>query len=69
MKHNITGRGSGLTLVIILIIALLIAFLGVKNMGPLGIGGSSPQQESYVQQAQDAVDALNDRMEEMAGQP
>lgn len=66
---NNNGKGTGLTLLIILIIALLIAFLGVKNMGLLGIGRSTPQQESYVQQAQDAVDALNDRMEEMAGQP
>jgi len=66
---NNNGKGSGLTLALILIVALLIAFLVVKNMGIFGIGGSTPQQESYVQQAQDAVDALNDRMEEMAGQP
>lgn len=65
---NNNGKGTGLTLLIILIIALLIAFLGVKNMGLLGIGRSTPQQESYVQQAQDAVDALNERMEQSIDQ-
>ena len=59
---NNNGKGTGLTLLIILIIALLIAFLVVKNMGIFGIGGSTPQQENYVQQAQDAVNALNDKM-------
>ena len=62
MKHNNAGRAAGLTLVLLLIVALLIAFLVVKSMGTLGIGGSTPQEENYVQQAQDAVDALNERM-------
>lgn len=66
---NNNGKGTGLTLLIILIIALLIAFLSVKNMGPLDIGGSTPQQnEDYIQQAQDAVDALNEKMKEVAAQ-
>lgn len=66
---NNNGKGTGLTLLIILIIALLIAFLGVKNMGLLGIGRSTPQQESYVQQAQDAVDAINQRQQQAGQEP
>lgn len=59
---NNNGSDTGLTLAFILIVALLVAFLVVKNMGTFGIGGSTPQQENYVQQAQDVVDALNDKM-------
>ena len=59
---NNNGSDTGLTLEFILIVALLVAFLVVKNMGTFGIGGSTPQQENYVQQAQDVVDALNDKM-------
>ena len=66
---NNNGKGTGLTLLIILIIALLIAFLGVKNMGLLGIGRLTPQQESYVQQAQDAVDAINQRQQQAGQEP
>lgn len=65
---NNKGKGSGLALLLILIVALLIAFLVVRNMGSRGVGGdSSPQQDNYVQQAQDAVDALN-QAQQQAGQ-
>ena len=65
---NNKGRGSGLALLLILIVALLIAFLVVRNMGGLGFGSStSLQQENYVHQAQDAVDAIN-QAQQQAGQ-
>ena len=61
---NSNGRGSGLLLIIILLVALLIAFLVVKQMGSFGIGKTDSLQEPQqdpVQQAQNAVDAINNR--------
>ena len=72
MKHHNSGRASGLALVLILIVALVIAWLAVTQLSFLRRteeGLSGPQSTDVVQQARDAVDALNDRMEEMAGQP
>ena len=64
MRNN-KGRGSGLALLLILIVALLVAWLMVKQMGSLGMGGTTdPTQEVYVEDAQDAVDDLNDRMKQ-----
>lgn len=72
MKHHNSGRASGLALVLILIVALVVAWLAVTQLGFLrrteeSLSGT--QSTDVVQQARDAVDALNDRMEEMAGQP
>ena len=68
IKSN-KGKGSGLMLIIILIIAVIIAYLVVTQMGGLGFGKQETQQiqENAVQQAQDAVDAINERMK-VAGQ-
>ena len=59
-------KGSGLLLIIILIVALLVAILVVKQMGGLGYGDTTEQdkthQEQLVQQAQDAVNLINERM-------
>lgn len=70
---NNKGRGSGLALIIILIVALVIAYLAVTNMSFLGAGGSSTQeeviQEDPVDQAQDAVDAINNLMDEAGQEP
>jgi preprotein translocase subunit SecG len=57
---NNKGIASGLAIILILIVAILIAFLVMKNIGSMGLGGSaSPKQENYVQQAQNVVDQLN----------
>ena len=60
-----SGRGTGLTLVIILIVALVVAWLAVTQLGairrPQDSGAIHPT-EDLVQQAQDVVDALNDKM-------
>jgi len=62
---NNNGKGSGLTLVLILIVALLVAWLTVTQLGtirrPQDSGAVQPT-EDLVQQAQDVVDALNDKM-------
>lgn len=61
---NNQGKGSGLMLVVILVVAILIALLAVKQFTSLR-GSNTAQQETRqdpVQQAQDAVNALNDRM-------
>ena len=62
---NNRGSGSGLSLALFLIVALIIAFLAMKQMSSLGIGGTTQQeqmQQSPVEKAQDAVDAVNERM-------
>lgn len=64
---NNNGRGTGLTLLLILIITLLIAFFTLKSTGNPGIGGSTPQTEDYIQQAWDAVNAIN-QAQQQAGQ-
>ena len=56
--------GSGLAIIIILIVALLIAFLAMKNMGSLGFGSRTDQPETVVVQAQNAVDAINDHIQQ-----
>ena len=60
---NNNGKGSGLTLILMLVVALIVAWLVMTQMGSLGIGGSKEEaqkQESYVDEAQDAVDEYND---------
>ena len=61
---NNKGIGSGLAIIIILIVALLIAFLAMKNMGSLGFGSRTDQPETVVVQAQNAVDAINDHIQQ-----
>ena len=61
-RMNNKGIGSGIEIIIILIIALLIAFLAMKNMG--GLGNKPSQSENVVEQALDAVDAINDRIQQ-----
>jgi len=68
---NNKGRGSGMALLILLIVALIVAYLAVQQMKSLGVGGTTQQEQVQEQDpvdaAQDAVDALNERIEE-AGQ-
>ena len=63
MKGNDSGRGTGLTLVLVLIVALVVAWLAVTQLRSVRSQDSAAQPgANYVQQAQDAVNALNDRM-------
>jgi len=68
---NNKGRGSGMALLILLIVALIVAYLAVQQMKNLGVGGTTQQEQVQEQDpvdaAQDAVDELNERIEE-AGQ-
>ena len=61
---NNRGKGSSLTLIFILIVALLNALLAVKQFSSLNTSDTAqPEaQQEPVQQAQDAVNALNERM-------
>lgn len=65
---NNNGRGSGLILIIVLLVALLVGFLTVTQMGGLGVGKKNTQQEqtqqSVIAQAQNAVDAINNRIQQ-----
>ena len=68
MKKNIhwnnRGLGSGVLILLVLIVSLIVVWLTVQNMSSLGVGGNSSNsaqtQENYVQQAQDVVNATND---------
>ena len=64
---NNKGKGSGLVLILILIVALIVAFLFMKQSGSLGIGRSPEQNQAPVQQAQDAVNQINEQQEKAMG--
>ena len=67
---NSKGKGSGLALVIILVAALIIGLLVVKNMGGLGPEKETAvQQENYVQQAQSVVDQINQAQQQTVQEP
>jgi hypothetical protein len=66
-------RNSGILLIVLLLAALLVLFLAAKQMDAFGLGGSRQAQAEptadVVQQAQDAVDAINQRMQEAGETP
>jgi hypothetical protein len=68
--HDRSGRGTGLTLLLLLVVALIVAWLAVTQLGSLRRPQDSAAQPTgdLVQQAQDAVDALNGRMGQVAAQ-
>lgn len=70
---NNNSRGSGLMLIIVLLVALLVGCLAVTQMGGLGVGKKNTQQEQTQQnaiaQAQSAVDAINDRIQQSGLEP
>ena len=67
---NNKGKGTGLALVVILVAALIIGLLVVKNMGGLGPEKETAvQQENYVQQAQSVVDQINQAQQQAAQEP
>lgn len=67
---NNKGKGSGLALVTILVVALIIAFLVIKNMGSMGPGKeTAAQQENVIQQAQSVVDQINQAQQQAAQEP
>ena len=68
MRLNDRGRSSGLMLVVILLVIVIVALIFAAQMGAFGIGksgdGPAAQTEDPVAQAQEAVDALNERIEQ-----
>ena len=70
MKRNNKGFSSGLMLVVILLVIVIVAPLFTAQMGAFGMGktGDGPAQTpDPVEQAQEAVDAVNERIEQYAG--
>ena len=67
------NKGSGLMLIIILVVALLIGYLAMTQMGSLGFGKPSMQQEqtqqNVIEQAQNAVNAINSRLRQTDLEP
>ena len=67
---NNKGKGSGLALIIILVVALIIAFLVMKNLGSMGPAKeTAAQQENYVQQAQSVVEQINQAQQQAVQEP
>ena len=68
--HDRSGRSTGLTLLLLLVVALIVAWLAVTQLGSLRRPQDSATRptDDLVQQAQDAVDALNGRMGQVAVQ-
>ena len=70
---NNRGRGSGLMLMIVLLVALLIAWFAVTQMGGLGFGKTDAQQaqtqQNAIEQTQSAVDAINNRIQQSGLEP
>jgi hypothetical protein len=65
MKRNNHGRVSGIALILLLLVALIVAYLAATQAGHLGFGQRSPtqvEQQNPVDQAREAVDAINGRM-------
>ena len=67
------NKGSGLMLIIILVVALLIGYLVMTQMDSLGFGKPSMQQEqtqqNVIEQAQNAVNAINNRIQQTDLEP
>ena len=70
---NSKGKSSGLLLVIVLVVALLIGYLAMTQMDSLGFGKTGMQQEqtqqNVIEQAQNAVDAINNRLQQTDLEP
>ena len=70
---NNKGKGPGLALIILLLVALLIGYLAMTQMEGLGIGTANTQTEqttqNAIEQAQSAVDAINNRLEQAEMEP
>ena len=60
-------------LMIVLLVALLIAWFAVTQMGSLGFGKTDAQQgqtqQNAIEQAQNAVDVINDRIQQSGLEP
>ena len=70
---NNKEKGSGLVLIILLLVALLIGYHAMTQMDGLGFGTTNTQteqtQQNAIEQAQSAVDAINDRLEQAEMEP
>lgn len=64
------GNHSGIGILMLLLVALLIAFLWMKNMDSVKKDSSDTQQaEDYVHQAQNLVDQINQAQQQAATEP
>ena len=70
---NSKGKGSGLVLIVIMVVALLLGYLAMTQMDSLGFGKTGMQQEqtqqNVIEQAQNAVDAINNRIQQIDLEP
>lgn len=61
---NNKGNGSELALILLLVVALLVAWLVMTQFSSLGIGGSSGTGTEESQEEQDPVDAAKDAVDQ-----
>lgn len=70
---NNKGKSSGLMLIVILIVALLVGYFAMTQMNSLGFGKTGMQQEqtqqNAIEQAQNAVDAINNHIQQTDLEP
>lgn len=60
---NNRGGASGLSLILLLAVALIVALLAARQLIAINKGGESAQESAQaVEQAREAVDQLNDRL-------
>ncbi len=60
---NSKGKGTGVAILMLLFVALLVAWLALTQMKSLGFGSGDESQEDPVDAAEEAVDDLNDKMQ------
>ena len=66
---NNKGKGSGLALIVILIVAIIIALLFIRQMGASRPAEQDKKQQiEIVNQTRQAVDAINQKIEESPGE-
>ena len=70
---NNRGRASGLVLLVIIIVALIAAYLAVTRMGGFGFGRQGTRQEqsqqNMVDKTQDLVNQFNERTRMAGAEP
>ncbi len=66
----IKRNAAGLSVLLLLLVALLVAFLLMKNMNAVKKDDAAAQSgEDYVQQAQDLVNQVNQAQQQAGAEP
>ena len=73
LKELFDGLTEIELVIVVLVVALLIGYLAMTQMGSLGFGKTGMQQEqtqqNVIEQAQNVVDAINNRLQQTDLEP